>query len=1033
MRQFFKIFSIYKSDDVEFRPYSNNELNFKRIAILNSIVYVLIFPITLIFLNNSEISNIYNVISIVYLFVFPFVLLFSWLFPVLRNKLYILVLFFIYSFTLYSFIDLVEHNFQVVDVLSFFVLFSVCIFLIQQFSSGYFYILFVVLITLYSFLFIDKNPVISKQLFLFYILSIAFMGIFSIYLRNKSVALNRNINTYLRKISQGNKFGFFILKIETGLVKLIDFDNEFSLSILGENVQPNKEKLSLLLNSIVPYDDIQQVKSIKDNAIITKVYQHNNKDLEFNFSELQFNKVTYILLKINDVSEIIKKQEELRVNEEKYRNLYNESQAGVFTLNENFSIINLNHTFYNIFNRELAIGSVFIRNVDDRNEILDILKEEGKLINYQTHIPLNSKEVKWIVISFFYDFNKKLIEGSIIDISEIQKVNNELRQSEEKFKLIFEDSNDAIIILDGSNVNDVNRRAIQLFGIPKTEFIGSDLWDLTKNSSEDLIKKLKIQLSKLRFSRSIKFNWVFEGRYEPIEVEVAIVELMIGKNKKYQCIIHDITEKNIAYRAIEKSTKNFQSVLESTPEGILIVKEGAILYANKEMYNLTNSTLIDIKHLFINKDQLVFNKLIKKSYPTRFQDQLHIKSNDNEFPVTITIVNTTFASSDALLIMMKDVSLEMKLSKEILRAEFAEETNKNLEIEIKERIKAEKEIQNLLLKTQAIFDSSSNIILVTIDLEKRITYFNKHSDFFFKSLLNLKLKVGTSLEYFFQLYYTQDNTDNEELNYFNHYFEKVKQGKFRTYELEIKLPSGSKWIEVFMNPIFDTDGNVIEISLMGHDITLKKNIEHDTMESLKEKEILLKEIHHRVKNNLQVISSILNLQSSFVTDPNTLNVLLESRNRIRSMAIIHENLYQTKNFSSIDFAGYIKNLVMNIESLFHSNDKKIDIIFDLDSTNLSLDQAVPSGLILNELITNVFKYAFESNANNQLIISLKNENELIQFKVKDNGIGLPPNLEIEELESLGLQLVVTLCDQLDATLSYKVDNGTEFLITFKKL
>ena len=124
---------------------------------------------------------------------------------------------------------------------------------------------------------------------------------------------------------------------------------------------------------------------------------------------------------------------------------------------------------------------------------------------------------------------------------------------------------------------------------------------------------------------------------------------------------------------------------------------------------------------------------------------------------------------------------------------------------------------------------------------------------------------------------------------------------------------------------------------------------------------------------------------------------------------------------------------MNIESLFHSNDKKIDIIFDLDSTNLSLDQAVPSGLILNELITNVFKYAFESNANNQLIISLKNENELIQFKVKDNGIGLPPNLEIEELESLGLQLVVTLCDQLDATLSYKVDNGTEFLITFKKL
>ena len=104
-----------------------------------------------------------------------------------------------------------------------------------------------------------------------------------------------------------------------------------------------------------------------------------------------------------------------------------------------------------------------------------------------------------------------------------------------------------------------------------------------------------------------------------------------------------------------------------------------------------------------------------------------------------------------------------------------------------------------------------------------------------------------------------------------------------------------------------------------------------------------------------------------------------------------------------------------------------------DSNNLYKKVKHLNLIILNELITNVFKYAFESNANNQLIISLKNENELIQFKVKDNGIGLPPNLEIEELESLGLQLVVTLCDQLDATLSYKVDNGTEFLITFKKL
>ncbi|HNS42634.1 MAG TPA: hypothetical protein PKN22_07735, partial [Taishania sp.] len=250
MHRFFKIFKFYQTDDIDFRLYKKREIDFKRLAILNSIVYVVVFPLLLFYLNNSEISKVYYNTSIIYLFLFPFILILSWLLPAIRNKLYLFVLIFIYTFTLYIFLDLVEHNFQFVDVLSFFVLYTVCIFLIQQFSHGYIYIIYVVLLTLYSFIFIDNNQPISKNLFLFYILSISFMGVFSIFLRNKTLKSINNINKYLRTISRGNKFGFFIMKIEGGYLKLIDYDNDFTLSILEDVKDINSvEEITKLINA----------------------------------------------------------------------------------------------------------------------------------------------------------------------------------------------------------------------------------------------------------------------------------------------------------------------------------------------------------------------------------------------------------------------------------------------------------------------------------------------------------------------------------------------------------------------------------------------------------------------------------------------------------------------------------------------------------------------------------------------------------------------------------------------------------------
>jgi two-component sensor histidine kinase len=194
----------------------------------------------------------------------------------------------------------------------------------------------------------------------------------------------------------------------------------------------------------------------------------------------------------------------------------------------------------------------------------------------------------------------------------------------------------------------------------------------------------------------------------------------------------------------------------------------------------------------------------------------------------------------------------------------------------------------------------------------------------------------------------------------------------------------------------------------------------------------LKEVHHRVKNNLQVISSILNLQSSFVTDEKILDILEESRNRIRSMAIIHENLYQTSNFSSINFTNYLGNLTRDLISSYQVETDKVELKLDLQQVGLVLDQAIPCGLMINEIITNALKYAFPNGKKGTVNISMTEEKEIVTLRIEDNGIGLPKGFNYLESETLGLQLVATLVEQLEGELVLESDGGTKYCITFEK-
>ena len=185
-----------------------------------------------------------------------------------------------------------------------------------------------------------------------------------------------------------------------------------------------------------------------------------------------------------------------------------------------------------------------------------------------------------------------------------------------------------------------------------------------------------------------------------------------------------------------------------------------------------------------------------------------------------------------------------------------------------------------------------------------------------------------------------------------------------------------------------------EVIFIIQNITERKLAEDRLKASLKEKQILLKEIHHRVKNNLQIINSLLNLQSKAVTDPQTLVILQESQNRIRAMALIHEKLYQTENLESIHFNEYIRNLVTSLLRSSRNNQQVIRVTYVEDDINLPLESAIPCGLIMNELITNSIKYAFVDGRQGEITIGInESTNHTIELSVKDNGKGFPEDLD----------------------------------------
>lgn len=624
--------------------------------------------------------------------------------------------------------------------------------------------------------------------------------------------------------------------------------------------------------------------------------------------------------------------------------------------------------------------------------------------------------------------NKKVIQTTFIEISKLKQKQVELEKSEyllletkSKFDLITKSSNDIIAFYTYHPQEKyiyVSPNIKKILGYDPQEFIKDHNFfnNRVLGNKAEFLKIDKIISGYQKRNIKKTYHYTFKStkkNKEEIWLENNLTPITdtTGKIAFFLNIIRDITFQKEKEIELQQQYLNYRNLLDSSPAAYIIHKEGVTVFCNKAM----------LKLLQLKSEKQILGKFaldyIVEKDRTKAMDRIKdiYKGVDKGKSTIWTIEDTKGNFIEA---QMTSTPINFNNSNCIL----------TLIINISEQRGAETE-KKLIEKTShltSIFESSNHYIW-TINKKFQLTSFNKNYHELITSIYKTEPYIGFKPD---RGALSQDKSYAEILE---DNYKKAFAGKSTSFEVEILDKNFNKiFLEVFLNPVYNK-GKVEEVSGISHNIT-EKILSHLRIEqSLKEKNILLKEVHHRVKNNMQIISSIINLQSSYVTDPYTLALLKESQNRIKTMAYIHESLYQNKSFTSVNFSEYIETLSKNIILSYVIPSDKIELLLNLEKVSLNLDLSIPAGLIINELITNAIKHAFPDSRKGFIFLNLRTENNTVYLEVNDNGIGIPRGFDYISTNTLGLQLVNTLAEQLEAEIIFnsKKGKGTEVLIKFK--
>lgn len=589
------------------------------------------------------------------------------------------------------------------------------------------------------------------------------------------------------------------------------------------------------------------------------------------------------------------------------------------------------------------------------------------------------------------------------DITARKRAEEQLRESEEKYKNIVRSAPDGILTFDVKGVvTSCNTAYTRLTGFSEEEIVGKHFTKLPVARMRDIPRYVKVFNSLVRGKapEPFEFEWIHkDGTTHMGEAHISLMKRG-RKTTGFQAISRDITQRKKAKEALQSERDKLKALFEGL-----------------------DRTGIGIDILGVDYKVLHQNEVLREEFGDLtgklcYEEYIGLEEPCDFCPMVKAVENNTVESAEFVDLHGRHMEL---ISAPLPNPDGTVDKAIEVAIDNTERIKAQKALQESEEQLRNLFENAvigiyrttpeGCILMANPALVRMLGYSS------YEELAQRNLEKGG-----FEPRYPR-STFKQRIE---------SEGEIAGLEsVWIKRDGTPLFIRENARAVRDTAGTTLYYEGTVEDITEHKKAEEQIKASLKEKEVLLQEIHHRVKNNLQVISSLLSLQSTYTKDDKYTEMFKESQNRIKTMALIHEKLYQSENLASIDFTEYIRALAHSLFLSYEASTDRVALKTEVDTISLGIDTAIPCGLIINELVSNSLKHAFPDRKG-EIIIKLRSIDGTIQLTVADNGVGIPDTVDFRNTESLGLRLVTLLAEgQLHGEVKLSRNGGTEFCITFQ--
>jgi PAS domain S-box-containing protein len=574
----------------------------------------------------------------------------------------------------------------------------------------------------------------------------------------------------------------------------------------------------------------------------------------------------------------------------------------------------------------------------------------------------------------------------------------------QQFDSIIEGFHDGFLIVDDcGNVCDANRTYCDMVGYSKNELLDMQLYELRPDMDEhEQQEKINEWVTKGGVNIEVHHK-AKNGSDRLVEINSSVIKH--SESQKYLAAwIRDLTQEKELRGITEKSRQQFESLFKHNPHAVFSMDlDGNFEILNKALEKLTGYTADELK-------DRNFEPMVAPEFRDRVKNKFETAANGK--PQTYESVG----------IHKDGTRYEVKVTNLPIYIDGNVEGVFGIARDVTEENRAKRQLKESEQRWEQLVRENPQPIQITQDA--KITFINSAGVKLYGAESKEEL-IGRSVYEF---------SDPDKIENIKRRKNRLENGQPVEEVLEHKincLNGDERYVKIYSIPTIYNDKATIQSVI--YDVTEQVKKEQRIKESLDEKETLLREIHHRVKNNLAVISGLLELQAMTVDDSATVNILRDSQQRIKSMAMIHEKLYESEALADIGFDRYLRELVESIRQTYSSVEYEVDISYDLDTVSLELEEAIPCSLIVNEVVVNCYKHAFKFAKRGTITIKSVFEEPNLEITIEDDGCGLPGDFDIESQDTLGMNLIQTLATQLEGIVEFESgesNNGTIFKLNF---